>query len=250
MTYFVCEDTFDGVLCAVYDAWASGLGHANVHVQIEADMEYQMFCEYRTVPTDSEKAEKVIRSVRRKISEEAYQMIYESYLSCENDRADMVYRFLVDGFRYGSGITRMLNLDSVFQVFSLCRYIRNEAHKMKEFVRFEELDTGILFSSVHPKNNAIYLVAPHFADRLPDENWIIYDRNRRLAAVHEAGKGWLMVKTDTPLDQTLKRAREEKGYQDLWKVFFKTIAIKERINPRCQRNFLPLHYRDVMTEFQ
>ena len=38
--------------------------------------------------------------------------------------------------------------------------------------------------------------------------------------------------------------------EDLWKCFFKSIAIEERNNPVCQRSFLPLRYRKYMTEFQ
>jgi len=38
--------------------------------------------------------------------------------------------------------------------------------------------------------------------------------------------------------------------QDLWKTFFKTVAITERINKKLQRNNLPLHHRKHMTEFE
>ena len=38
-------------------------------------------------------------------------------------------------------------------------------------------------------------------------------------------------------------------FVDLWKVFFKSIGIEQRKNPRCQRNMLPLWYRKHMTEF-
>ena len=37
---------------------------------------------------------------------------------------------------------------------------------------------------------------------------------------------------------------------DLWKDFFNTMGIKERENPQCQRNLMPLWYRKHMTEFQ
>lgn len=38
-------------------------------------------------------------------------------------------------------------------------------------------------------------------------------------------------------------------YADLWKVFFKSIAVEERENYKLQRGNLALHYRKYMTEF-
>ena len=34
MTIFLCDDTMEGIFTAVYDAWASRLGHANVKLQV------------------------------------------------------------------------------------------------------------------------------------------------------------------------------------------------------------------------
>ena len=36
MTIFLCDDTMEGIFTAVYDAWASRLGHANVKLQVAA----------------------------------------------------------------------------------------------------------------------------------------------------------------------------------------------------------------------
>ena len=38
-------------------------------------------------------------------------------------------------------------------------------------------------------------------------------------------------------------------FVELWKGFFENIGIKERRNPKCQRNMLPLWYRKHMPEF-
>lgn len=49
--------------------------------------------------------------------------------------------------------------------------------------------------------------------------------------------------TSTEWEESLKKAEEEDGYETLWKVFRKSIAITERKNPVCQRNHMPLRYR-------
>jgi len=41
----------------------------------------------------------------------------------------------------------------------------------------------------------------------------------------------------------------EIAYQELWKLFFKTIAIRERTNSRCQMQFMPKKYwQDLIEE--
>ena len=39
MTIFLCDDTMEGIFTAVYDAWASRLGHANVKLQVRGGTE-------------------------------------------------------------------------------------------------------------------------------------------------------------------------------------------------------------------
>lgn len=41
----------------------------------------------------------------------------------------------------------------------------------------------------------------------------------------------------------------EVAYQELWKLFFNTIAIRERTNPKCQMQFMPKKYwQDLIEE--
>ena len=50
--------------------------------------------------------------------------------------------------------------------------------------------------------------------------------------------------------KNMYKGRTEENWVKLWKTFFTAIAIEERKNPNCQRNHLPLRFRDLMTEFQ
>ena len=47
-----------------------------------------------------------------------------------------------------------------------------------------------------------------------------------------------------------KLSKNEKKFQDLWKLFFKQVSIKERENKKLQQNWVPLIYRKYMSEFQ
>lgn len=72
MTIFLCDDTMEGIFTAVYDAWASRLGHANVKLQVRGGT-MELFADYRETETDMEKAEKVARTIKRELGEEGWE---------------------------------------------------------------------------------------------------------------------------------------------------------------------------------
>ena len=53
------------------------------------------------------------------------------------------------------------------------------------------------------------------------------------------------------MDEDLRKTEEyEDEYTDLWKTFFRAIAIDERKNYVCQRNLFPLWKRKHAVEFK
>lgn len=263
MTIFLCGPDPEDIFTAVYDAWASRLGHDRVALEVEAEnRQSRLFASYRRVERDEEKAEKVARSVWRKISPEAYHGIYQAALSFEADRADAIYRFLVRGFQVGAGVIDRLQEPAVCRVFELSRRVGRESHLFLEFARFAQWENGVLFGRLAPKCNVLPVIAPHFDGRLSGESWILYDETRCRAAVHPAGGSWfLMDAADSGWEELFARQEEERrepsmvptdgqAWEDLWRGFVKSIAIEPRVNPGLQRNLMPLWYRKHMTEHQ
>lgn len=249
MTVFVCGQEAEDIWCGIYDAWMSRLGHKNVRLEPEG-RDRELFCEYRQVETDMDKATKVIDSIRQKLSEELYEIVYRAALSEDPDRADKIYRFLIYAFAIGTKVVDCLQIPEVFEVFRMVRFLGREYTHIIEFTRFSQMEEGILFGRIAPKNDLVVLVSLHFADRLPGENWILYDCNRKKASVHQADKGWAVVKADSVWwQERLNKKTDEEIYENLWKTFHKTIAITQRTNLKCQQNMLPLRFRPYMTEF-
>ena len=247
-TIFTCKDQFDDMMTCIYDAWASRLGHSNVRLKTEPVGNLELFCEYRHVDSDSEKTASVIRSIQKKISPYAYSMIYKAAMSDQEDKLDAIYRFVVAGFHYGASVTDYLQEPVVMRVFELNRKVANEAHYHREFIRFSNMEHRVLVSHIEPKANVLTLVAPHFADRLPSENWMIIDDTRNLAIVHPADCDYyLTALSQKEMDRLSQKTNDP--FVELWKGFFENIGIKERRNPKCQRNMLPLWYRKHMPEF-
>lgn len=253
ITVFLCEDSLDGILTGVYEAYDSRLGHRNIRLKTEEIDTLELFCEYRTVRTDLEKAEKVLRTVRKRMGEKAKEAVCYAAACPDERRADAIYRLIVLGLSLPDGkeALNFLQDPSVLLVEKLRYKAWHEAERMLGFLRFEELPGGVLYACMEPPYAVLPLIAPHFADRLLQENWIIHDKKRELLAVHRKYAGWMLADAKLlELRYIEGRSSEEENFQALWRTFCKSIAIEERRNPRCQQNLLPLRFRPSMTEFR
>lgn len=271
MTVYLCGGDFEHILCGVYDAWTSRKGHQNVRLALDGEMLQASFLEeYVHVSYEERKFRAVFEAMEKKLTAQAADWVYRASLSQDEERADKIYRFLVTAFALGPRAADQLQIPAVQELFRLCRFVGNESHLMTEFLRFVQTPAGVLVSRIAPKNDVLPLISSHFADRLPSENWVIWDENRGYASIHQAGKGWFLAELTKKEERQLSafakgRASGRKvpqggyaerfglmneNYEELWKSFCASIAISQRKNPRCQRNHLPLRYRPYMTEFQ
>lgn len=250
--YLICEDSLEGIFTGIYDAYLMKKPHEQIHICLEEDENYRLFAIYEKKEADEQKAAKVAHTIEREFGVETYLAVCRALASPEPDKGEAVYKTLVTGFRMKNRREVMGNLADPYinRTFQLARFTANEAHYHVEFLRFRELENGILYSVIGPKNNVITFIVPHFADRLPLENFVIYDEIRNIYALHPAGGEWYLVYGDEKLEQLEHGLSQgEKVYSELFCHFFHTIAIEERKNGKLQRNMLPLRYRKYMTEF-
>lgn len=252
----LCEDSLEGIFSGIYDAYALRLPHARIGMQTADEAERMLFTEYRTVTPDAVKAEKVIRTLRTRFGESDYFALCLAASSASQGKAQAIYKTVVWGLsgRCKGSILEHLTDRDVHRALELSRGAGNELHRMKQFLRFQELEGGLLYAVIGPKDNVLPMLVVHFADRLPMENFVICDENRKLYAVHPAGKEWfLMSGQEAPLRADQKEGilltAEEEYYQELFRHFCHTISIESRKNLNLQRNMLPLRFRKYMVEF-
>lgn len=252
MKVFSCADKFEDMMTCIYDAWSSALtdGHESIRLEREPVYQASLFDEYVHVGADPEKVEKVVRSIRGQISNQAYLYVFYASLSTEEDALQAIYNFLRVGFAVGSGVCSMYANPHVMRMFELKRRVGSEAHYFREFARFTSLDDKVYVCHLEPKNNVIMLVGRHFADRMPSEHWMIVDDNRGLSVVHPKDEEfYLRYLTDEELQVLCRSETYEDKYTDMWRSFFKTTGIKERKNIDCQRNLFPIWMRKHAVEF-
>lgn len=260
MYVFICENTIDGIFTGIYDAWASHYGHSNISLTTREPENYTLFQEYISVITDTEKSRKVSHTLLQRLGSETYSEICEAACALDEPssrkkeipKADAIYKTIVLALAMenGSKVLEHLGNPYVNRTFQLSRKTFNEAHHLLGFLRFQELENGVLFARIHPKNDVLAFLADHFCDRLPQEHFMIYDETRQIAALHRKGASFLITGTDGIDEQILHRfSPQELEYQKLWCGFFESIAIESRKNPQLQRQNLPKRFRQDIVEF-
>ena len=240
---YLYDGSFDGLLSAVFESYY----HREIPIGIEENQKIQqgLFCDYRTVITDEEKARRVSESVKNKISPRALKNIYYAYLSDAPDKGRVCLDYIRAGYKLGKNVDSYLTIDCVTAMLNAGHRARTEAHQYIEFIRFSELSGGVFYSEIEPKCHVLPLIAPHFQRRLSNMPWIIHDINRKLCMVYN-GKYCYMAPTDGAPDVTY--SEDEIQYRKLWKKFYDTIEIKQRHNEKCRLTHMPKRFWKHMTE--
>lgn len=243
MWTYIYDGSFEGLLTAIYEAFHN----REKPQEIVAEREFlpRLFVYEHFIERDPTKAERVYSAIRTKISCDAQRYIYLNYLSCYPEKGNWIYRYLRLGFKKGKNINLYLSQPDVLQIHKTARQVQLERHRLCGLVRFRKLTRDIYYASIEPDHNVLALIAPHFVHRFADQNWIIHDLKRNLAAVYNQ-QDWLI--TDFHLTDSLNMSGEEKSFQDLWREYFRNISITERKNPRLQRQYMPRRYWNHLTE--
>ena len=254
MHILLCENSIDGVFSGVYQAYDSRFGHSNTRLCTKDSVDtYELFCEYEEVSTDTKKSQKVAHTLIQRLGQEVYYDLCQAISAYESPRdrakqihkAEAVYKTIVLGLSgsNGPGILQQLGNPYVNRVFQLSRSTSNEASHLMGFLRFSEMENGILFSRIHPKNHVLPILAEHFTDRFPCENFIIYDEPRQLAAIHKCGSHYMLAEAPQVNEDFFNRfSSREQEFRELWVNFFQSIAIEARRNPKLQSQNIPKRF--------
>ena len=256
MTIYVFDGTIDGLLTAVFDAFAL---HEQPEQLLKAGDALPLFCD-RTyhVNTDDEKARRVWTGLEKRLPHEAMKLIYVSWLSELPELSTPLFRYVCKVFRQGD-VSRNFADNDVLMVTNIARRVLHEQLRMKQFIRFQKAKDGTYLAVVSPDHNVLPLITDHFSDRFNDQSWLIYDAKRhygfnyngqtviRITFENEAGVPFDLGNGKLDADVL---SSDDQLLQDLWRTYFKAICIRERKNPRKQLQDMPRRYWKYMTEKQ
>jgi len=239
------DGSLEGFLCIVHAYYYDGV--SPLIIQVQDNYQQTLDSEEYVIQTDGEKAAKVQQGIRKKISQDAWYSVYYAFLAGYDDKYMAIFRYIILGFKVGAVVDDHLQQDSVLRVRKLSRYVGREAHLLTGFCRFAETEGQIYYCAISPVNYVLPILVEHFCDRMMNQSWIIHDKTYCKAAVYN-GEDYIIA--EVPASVQVKHSENEADIQNLWTTFFHSVTIKERINPKVQRNHLPLHFRKSMVEFQ
>ena len=254
MIAFIYDKTFEGLLTAVFDAYVR---KSFPDVLLAEGEPLPLFCEETvTICSDKQKADRVWKGLEKKISKLSLSGLTVSWLS-ELPEIDMLlFRYIRKAIDYSKSIEMNFGDPDVLQMSKIWKKVSNERLRIMQFLRFQKAVDGTYFSAVEPIYNVLPLVLPYLNDRFGDQKWLIYDMSREYGYYYDL-KETIEVRFEQKEAHLLSgflseelMDENEKLFQQMGKEYFKTIAIKERINPKLHRQHLPVRFWKYMTEKQ
>ena len=238
----VYDGTFEGFLSLVYEVYYEKLKPIKIYKTLPNEI---VFEEIKIIETMELNSIKVLDAIKAKFPKDIFCKILNIFM-CDTKEFEMaLLEYIIIGFKE---VKQLFNINNscVFFLNNLEKELFKNVHKMTGFIRFEELEDGTLYAKVESKFNLVYFLGKHFLKRFNNQNFIIHDLNRKLAFVKIQND--FSVQEVAFFDEPTYSSNEQK-FQKLWKSFFSAVTIKERINPKLQRQLVPLLYRTYMSEF-
>jgi probable DNA metabolism protein len=242
MIDYLYDGTFEGILTCIYHNYytdkASGIFRKD---------EYQstLLGGCMDIKTDPVKATIVYEAIEKKISSYDLRRIYKVYLSNDSDKETKILKYVLLGFHKGASVSMLHSFPEVFDIQSIEKKVDVERERMLQFVRFSVMKNNILYGRIEPDNDVLELIASHFCDRYKNDPFIIHDIGRRKALIAYQRRWYISLFDDKDVPEV---SADEQNYRRLWKNYFDNIAVRERTNPRCQKNFMPVRYWKNLTE--
>ncbi len=190
---------------------------------------------------------KIIQFIIEISNSKIFNILYYVYLSNNENKELIIYYFCLNLLKYRTNIIYMRNLKCVDKALKISKYVGNEAHRLKGFVRFKKLEHDIYYAEIAPENNVLFLLSKHFKRRLKNEYWLIKDVKRKIISIYDKKEFYLIEEENFQM-HNLKVAQDELDISKMWKEFYNIVAIKERHNERCRMNFMPKKYWKYIIE--
>ncbi len=236
------DGSFEGFLCCVFES----VYQKEIPFSIlPLDFPILSLFPEKNIETRPDRAQRVFASFPKKLGPSAPSCIAHAFLSANPDKELLLLRFLLLGYQKGPAVMRMAGHAHVAPVLEMEKQVTGEAHQFTGFLRF--CDYGdFLGSVITPKNYVLPLLRLHFCQRFPSENFMIYDSTHQAALISRQCKTEYIQLCQTP--EFPEQSPEETEFQELWKQFYKTIAIAARENQNLRRSNCPKRYWVNMTE--
>ncbi len=243
MTRYLYDGTAEGLVSAIAQLLDSG---TDPMLATLAEREDTLFEEGLFLRTDSDAVEALFSKLKQR-APDAVNAIRYCLMGDAGGLGTSLLRYVALALVHGDRINGHLTDDDVKAVVTMARKAGRELHRMKGLLRFEQMRDGAYLARMEPDHDVIQPLARHFSRRLRAQRWFIVDLRRQSAASWDGSA--LQFGTLEQFSRP-ELSDEEVAVQEMWRTFFRTIAIPERRNPKLQKSNMPAKYWKYLTEKQ
>lgn len=144
-------------------------------------------------------------------------------------------------------VRNMLSHPAVIEAMTEIRKVTGETHNFTGFLRFMEGENGVFYAPFSPDNDILELILPHFMRRLASQPFVIHDVSRKKAALYNTRE---CVIADTDERVSVALSDYEKGFQQLWQLYYRSVNIAQRPHEKQMKGYMPVRYWKFMPEKQ
>lgn len=241
---------YDGTVAGLLTTLAHILPRQGIpaDIRIEPPPQQGLFAEITEIATDEAIADEFWGRLVRRLPASAIRHLRLVFQADCSGREMLICRYLLLVWQSAGDSSGMLAHPQVAPLWKLAQQVGREAHRYLGFVRFQEVAGGFYYAAISPDHRVLPLIAPHFAARFRDQDWVIHDVRHHEGLVYDRHRRqWLILPMEVAGGPDLTPAEER--FQALWRSYFATLAIKERENLLLQRNKVPLKARPWLVEF-
>lgn len=254
--FVLFDSTFEGLLSAC--AWCFRKQLQPTGIFSELDDMPLVPCEF--IPYEPNVRRLFSRHLTQVIGGEAEMVLdcaFRAFLSEQPDIAFHIFQYLQLALQTRSNPSGRLYDSSVAAVMGAVKRVGSQAHAYMGLLRFRSIRPDLFVADFEPDCHVLPLILSHFCDRLPDQNFVIRDQRRHLAALHRSDGSTSLHAladdvadfSDSQLTQTsLADIVAEDQFAPLWRRYLHHLSIPERCNPDLQRANMPKKYWKYLVE--
>ncbi|HEU4470537.1 MAG TPA: TIGR03915 family putative DNA repair protein [Flavisolibacter sp.] len=239
------DGSFDGFLCAIFDVYVYKYSDATI---CKADrFNGNLFNRVHHVHTSQANSERIRKGLEKRISRQAVQELYYSFLSELPGIEDILLAYMQYAFASEQSVEKDFSHHAVLSVYQTAKKVDREKHRMEAFVRFQQTKDGLYYAMVEPDYNVLPVITPHFRSRYADQRWLIYDSRRHYGIYYDletTSEVKLQFSSDASKGKDVSAVYDvaEPGFQQLWQQYFRSVNIAARKNTKLHLQHMPARY--------
>ena len=185
------------------------------------------------------------------LSVDAYYAVIHARMSClsiEREISGFIEKVCKAGNRAAAARAASDRGDpDTIAVLKAAGKVQTEIHRLTGLLRFSPGPDGVYTAMCSPDYYILPALAEHFTLRFGGTPWAIIDEKRGLCLERKNDKPVRLV----PVSLSVPAGgNHEDSWEDLWRLYHRSVNNEARSNPRLQRQFMPERYQKYLPELK